>query len=188
VVRERAGMLPGVYIPQFGPNEHWTKGECFAAMHCDSAEIRRHPQIQATFSVWQAHARSREFVRQWAQWCLDPRAVADERGEPAIPDAPGFRGHRYDQSVLTNLVLLHGLRCFGDPWETIVGPYRQSPVDKDIGALADRIAGRTWAIRRRLATEQLRWRDMAGPPRGIGPRLARALRYAGAILRTFLPA
>lgn len=187
VIRERGGMLPGIYIPQWGAHELWTKGECLIAMDCDRPEIRRHPQIQATFSIWQAHERSRAFVREWARWCLDPRAVADERIDPAIPDAPGFIDHRHDQSVLTNLVLRHGLRCFGQPDETVVGPYRQSPIDKDIGTLADRIAGRGWAIRRRLADEQLRWRDLADRARGARPGPVRAARYALALLGTYAP-
>lgn len=186
VVRERSGLLPGIYIPQWGPNERWTKGECFAAMNCDSPAIRKHPQIQATFSIWQAHDRSREFVRQWATWCLDARAVSDERIDPGIADAPDFIDHRHDQSVLTNLALMNGLQCFGNPGETIVGHFRQSPIDKDIGTLADRIAGRKWSIRRRLAKEQLRGRDLASPARGVWPKLARGIRYARAFLGTFL--
>jgi hypothetical protein len=41
VLRERDGMLPGVYIPQWGANQRWTKAECFAAMGCDTRSGRR---------------------------------------------------------------------------------------------------------------------------------------------------
>jgi hypothetical protein len=153
-------------------------------MGCDRSEVRAHPQVQATFSVWQANPRSRAFVNEWSRWCLDPRAVADERIDPAIADAPGFIDHRHDQSVLTNLVLTHGLRCFGAPGRTVVGPFRQSPVDKDIGTLADRIAGRGWAIRLRLAREQLRGRDLARPARGPVARGLRLIRLARAFAAT----
>jgi hypothetical protein len=186
VVRARDGMLPGVYIPQWGRNEQWTKGECFAAMGCDTPQIRHHPQVQASFSIWQAHARSRDFVAQWSRWALDRRAVADERIDPAIPDAADFIEHRYDQSVLTNLTVLHGLRCFGEPDSTVVGPFRGSPVDKDIGTLADRIAGRHWAIRRRLAREQMRASKLADPSPGVAGRFRRALRHGRALARACL--
>ena len=183
VVNERSGMLPGIFVPQWGPNEQWTKGECFVAMGCDTPAIRRHPQVQATFSVWQAHDRSRAFVQQWVDWCLNPQAVADERVDPSIPDAPTFADHRHDQSILTNLVLRQGMRLFGDPRETVVGPYRDSLIQKDIGTLADRIAGRTWSIRRRLAREQFGQRDFGNAANGALVKLERAVWYLRALDR-----
>lgn len=184
VLRERDGMLPGVYIPQWGANQRWTKAECFAAMGCDTPAIRLHPQIQATFSVWQAHDRSRAFVARWARWCLDPRAVADERIDPGLREADDFIDHRHDQSVLTNLALLEGLRGFGDPMHAIVGPFRHSSIDKHIGTLADRIAGRGWAIRHRLAREQLHPPGEHTGWRRAAHRLGQAVRYARAWCKT----
>ena len=185
VVREHAGMLPGVYIPQWGPNRRWTKRECLLAMDCDTPAVRDHCQIQASFSIWQAHRESREFVAEWARWCLDARAVADERVNPAVIESAGFIDHRHDQSILTNLAVSRGLRAFGDPVRARLGPYPHSPIDKDLGTLADRLAGRSWAIARRLADEQLRASDLAAPPRGLWPRARRALRWAKAFARTW---
>jgi len=184
VVRQRGGMLPGVYIPQWGPNRRWTKRECLIAMGCDTPEVRDHCQVQATFSIWQASAESRAFVSEWTRWCLDLRAVADEREDTATTETEDFIDHRYDQSVLTNLVVSRGLRAFGDPLRAWLGPWPGSPIDKDIGTLADRLAGRSWAIRRRLTREYLRASDFADPPRSLPARARRRLRWLKAFART----
>ena len=129
------GMLPGVYVPQHGRNTRWIKGECFAVMGCDSDLYRNHPQIQATFSVWERHERSLDFVRTWLQWCKVPAALVDDHIDPSIPDAPDFVAHRHDQAVLTLLALKWGLKCFGSPVEV-------HWADKKIDRLIDRINGR----------------------------------------------
>jgi hypothetical protein len=128
------GMLPGIYIPRYGRNAIWTKGECFAVMGCDAPMFWDHPQIQAGISVWQKHEASIAFVREWLQWCCVPAAILDERIDPAIPDAPDFQSHRHDQSVLTLLTLKRGLKCIGEPWEGHSGERR-------INCLIDRITG-----------------------------------------------
>ena len=129
------GMLPGVYLPQWGPTRWWTKGECFQVMGCDDDAILDHPQIQATFSVWRQQQESIDFVREWLRWCTVPAAILDRKVDPSIPDDPGFKEHRHDQSILTILALQHGLRCFGAPWE-------MRGKSKDINVLIDRIDGR----------------------------------------------
>lgn len=129
------GMLPGIYIPEHGPNRRWTKRECFVAMGCDSAYFWDHPQIQATFSFWQKREPVLQFVAEWLRWCLIPQALTDERVCPDILDFPDFRDHRHDQSILTNLALMRGVRCFGDPQATHRGT-------KLIDSLTDRIEGK----------------------------------------------
>ena len=132
---ENGGVLPGVYVPKHGPNRKWTKHECFIAMQCDSARYWRHPQVQATFSVWQKCALAEEFVAEWLRWCIQPIALSDDRLMSAVREYPDFVDHRHDQSVLTNLVLMRGIRCFGHPDEV-------HPDTKYIDNLTDRIARR----------------------------------------------
>jgi hypothetical protein len=177
VVRHRGGLLPGVYIPQWGLNRHWTKGECFRAMGCDVPAVRDHPQVQATFSVWQRNDRALDFVSDWLRWCVTMEAISDEKmGD--VPDAPDFRDHRFDQSVLTNLTLGNGLTCFGDPHRIAIGGNRINASDKHIGHLIDRIEGRTWAIRSRIAREDRRLAGLAAPVNGRLSLLRRAKRLA----------
>lgn len=133
------GMVPGVYVPQHGPNRHWTKRECFVVMGCDSPQFWNHPQIQATFSVWQNKLGVIEFLREWLRWCQAPSALTDDKVLSEIKEFPDFIDHRHDQSVLTNLVLMRGVKCFGAPHQVQRG-------SKDIDNLVDRIAGRWFAI------------------------------------------
>ena len=139
VRHENGGVLPGVYVPRHGPNRKWTKHECFVAMQCDSEAYWRQPQIQATFSVWQKCALAESFAAEWLRWCLQPLALSDEKLRPDIREYPEFIDHRYDQSILTNLALTHGIRCFGAADEI-------HSETKYIDNLSDRIAGRPWRI------------------------------------------
>ena len=133
--RENGGLVPGVYIPRHGANRRWTKRECFITMNCDCEPYWGQPQIQATFSVWQKCARAEGFVAEWLAWCEQPTALADSRILPGIIEHPDFVDHRHDQSILTNLALLRGVRCFGRPDEL-------HPDTKYIDNLTDRIADR----------------------------------------------
>ena len=128
------GILPGVYLPEYGRNARWTKGECFSAMGCDAAVYREHPQIQASFSVWEKHDASIEFVREWLRWCADPMALVDDRLDPDILDDADFVEHRHDQSVLTLVTIKRGRTCMGSPLE-------RHPGARTINGLIDRITG-----------------------------------------------
>jgi hypothetical protein len=101
-----AGCLPGVLIPNYGPNSHWTRRDCFVLMKCDSVHYWSHPQVQATFSVWIKNEQSLQFLREWRAYCMDIRIIGDGPNTCGLPNLPGFVDHRHDQSVLTNLVLM----------------------------------------------------------------------------------
>lgn len=132
---ENGGIIPGAYIPEHGPNMNWTKRECFAVMGCDTAPYWEHPQIQATYSVWQKRPEVVDFATEWLKWCLTPGALTDDIVMPEITNFPNFQAHRNDQSIITNLALMRGIKCFGQP-------YRILPRSKDINNLVDRIEGR----------------------------------------------
>jgi len=136
---ENGGVLPGVYVPRHGPNRRWTKHECFVAMQCDSEPYWRQPQIQATFSVWQKCPLAEALAAEWLRWCVQPVALNDEKLWPQVSEYPEFVDHRHDQSILTNLALLRGIRCFGRPDEV-------HSDTKYIDNLSDRIAGRPLRI------------------------------------------
>ena len=154
---ENGGVLPGVYVPKHGPNIRWTKRECFVAMNCDSEMYWRHPQIQATFSVWQKCTLAESFVAEWLQWCIRLDALADDRILTGVSEYPDFVDHRHDQSILTNLALLRGIRCLGRPDEL----HRDT---KYIDNLTDRVAGRpvrifTRNLSRRIVNETRKSRE-----------------------------
>jgi len=126
------GILPGVYIPQHGLNRHWTKRDCFVRMGCDGPAYWEQPQVQAAYSLWQRDERSLAIVRDWMNYCRDPRTVTDQPNTCGLPNLDGFIAHRHDQSILTNLVVRYGLRVPGDP-------RTETPWSRDINVLADRL-------------------------------------------------
>lgn len=103
------GIIPGVLVPWHGPNKKWTKRDCFVYMDCDTDVFRNHPQIQATFSIWQKNAQSVHFVRQWLEYALDPRIITDNENCCGLENDKAFVDHRHDQSILTNLAIKEGL-------------------------------------------------------------------------------
>jgi hypothetical protein len=111
-------------------------------MNCDSLEYWDHPQVQATFSIWQKNGKAVEFVDEWLIWCEQREVVTDEPNRLGLPNFDGFVAHRWDQSVLTNLVIKHKLKCFGDAQTTLSG-------DKDMNNLIDYICGKKYRIKRR---------------------------------------
>jgi hypothetical protein len=145
------GILPGVCIPQYGPNKRWTKRDCFVAMNCDTSAYWDHPQVQASFSIWQKTPRAVAFVEEWLTWCEKPEAVTDEPNRLGLPNFDEFVAHRHDQSILTNLVIRHGLGYLGEMGIPGEG-------DKDINNAIDRMLQREDRIRRREVRKDLRVR------------------------------
>jgi hypothetical protein len=139
-VRSNGGMLPGVYVPGYGPNRKWIKRECFVMMGCDSPEFWEHPQVQATYSIWQKSARAEAFVDEWLGWCTNPAALTDDIADANIPNFPEFVEHRHDQAIATLLTIKHGIKCYGTPDTDIPGA-------KDINNLVDRILGNEASIK-----------------------------------------
>jgi hypothetical protein len=137
--QKNGGMLPGTYISQYGRNAKWTKRECFVVMGCDEPRYWDHPQIQATYSVWQKNDCSLAFVHDWLRWCMEPAALTDDRLLSEVADFDDFVDHRHDQSVITNLAIKHGIKCVGEPNDVLAG-------SKDINNLVDRIRGKKLSI------------------------------------------
>jgi hypothetical protein len=137
--QHNAGMLPGVYVPEHGPNTKWIKRECFVLMDCDAPMYWEHPQIQATYSIWQKSERSQAFVEEWLQWCTRRDALADEIARPDIENFPDFVDHRHDQAISTLLAIKQGVKCYGEPGVRLPG-------SKDINNLVDRILGNETSI------------------------------------------
>jgi len=81
----------------------WCKMDVLLAMRCNKPEIIQHTQLQASCIILKNKHISREFIKTWLRWCQLPGMIDDS---PSIhPNLPGFREHRHDQAILTNLAL-----------------------------------------------------------------------------------
>jgi hypothetical protein len=110
---EAQGILPGLYTGY--PHSQWTTRDCFVFMDCDCERYWNLKQIQATFSIWQKSELSLHVLRQWGKYCDDPRTIDGLSDVSGLPQLPGFKEHRYDQSIITNLAERETLKCYGKP-------------------------------------------------------------------------
>lgn len=101
--------IAGVRIPAFGANRLWTKRAVFAALELRGPRYEDAPQVQASWSVWRKQPRTLEFITEWAACCRDLKLVGGHLEQGIAGEVPGFREHRWDQSLLTLLALREGL-------------------------------------------------------------------------------
>jgi hypothetical protein len=118
--RRRGGVLlfRGHYDAIFGPPHvcaAWTKRDAFVLMGCDAEAFYQAPMVDASLVVLERDGRAQTLVREWLEYCRDPRIVSDDENSCALANRPEFIAHRHDQSVLSLLAARHGLELFRGP-------------------------------------------------------------------------
>jgi len=83
----------------------WTKRDCFHYMGCDEEYYWSSNQVEAGVSAWYRNNESINFCMQWLDYCKMHDILGDGPNTCGKENLPGFKDHRHDQSVLTNLVL-----------------------------------------------------------------------------------
>lgn len=125
-------IMPGVMIPWNGPMEIWTKRDAFSGTGIDGPEIQSASPIQASFSLWKVSPKSRAFLGEWLSACLQRQLVSDDPSETG-PEAPVFRSHRHDQSLLTLCCLKHRVQGID------LGPNEPAFNERDPGQVAEHL-------------------------------------------------
>ncbi len=110
---ENGGIFPGVNIPHYGPASQWTKRDCFVGMNCDEERYWNFPLVQAGYNAWKNTPKVREFVETWLTLCSQRELISDDDNVLGQPNLDGFREHRHDQSILSNLLRLRGINVYG---------------------------------------------------------------------------
>lgn len=95
-------------------NSVWTKRDAFAMMGCESPEYGNAEQVAAGFQIYYKCEASIRFVNEYLTYCRNRNILTDD---PSVigPEAPGFREHRHDQSVLSLLAVKHAVPVYRDP-------------------------------------------------------------------------
>ncbi len=96
-------------------NAMWTKRDCFILMNCDQPYFWKAPQCDASFCLFQKSESSLRFVREWLEFCRDPRILTDDLNSCNRRNLPDFIEHRRDQSVLSLLAAKYRLSLFRMP-------------------------------------------------------------------------
>lgn len=107
---QKQSIMPGVCIPWNGPMSVWTKHDAFAGSGVDGESIRRAAPIQASFSLWRNKETTREFVREWLSCCVQRQLISDDPSVCVQTEAPDFKAHRHDQSLLNLCCHKHGIK------------------------------------------------------------------------------
>jgi hypothetical protein len=101
------GFIAGVHSPQYGPNSKWTHRKCIESMGQYDSQFLDVPTVEAVVSLWPHGAASNAFVSQWLDHCLQFELISDPSPDAGAQHV-NFVEHRYDQSILTNLVIKEG--------------------------------------------------------------------------------
>ncbi|NBU71451.1 MAG: hypothetical protein EBS53_08390 [Bacteroidetes bacterium] len=103
-------IMPGIEIPWDGPISQWTKRDALVALDMDREEILEATPIQASFSIWRAGSKSRDFAAKWMGLCSQRKLISDDPSICKLGEHPGFQENRHDQALLSLLCMKEGLR------------------------------------------------------------------------------
>jgi hypothetical protein len=117
--RADGGQMAFMATATTGPlrNGDWNKRDCMITMGMDTAEWRDKGTAVARFMLFQKGAPGiAEFLDVWQGYCLNPDCQTFEPSKLA-PEHPGFREHRCEQAIYTNLVHRKGLKLYREACE-----------------------------------------------------------------------
>jgi|TARA_R100000005_G_C4949229_1_gene170478 hypothetical protein len=101
-------------------NGQWTKRDCFVYMDCDSVDYWSVKQLETGVCIWKVSDESKKTVAEWLKWCCDPRVITNDESVCEKPELMGFKEHRNDQSVLTNIAVRDGLTVDNGPLRNFI--------------------------------------------------------------------
>ena len=106
-------------------NGYWTKRDTFLGMGCDEEVYHSRCQILSGYVFLRKTDRTLQIIGEWLEWCFHYSLLNDEENQYGLPNLDGFIDHRHDQSILTNLAILHkvftvkGIAQYRSPVDTI---------------------------------------------------------------------
>ena len=95
--------------------EH-TKRDAFVLLDCDESRYADTPQVESGYSLWRKTPFSMMLVAEWLHYAEDERIVTDAPNRCGLPNLPGFREHRWEQSIWSLLCKKHGVALHRQPW------------------------------------------------------------------------
>jgi hypothetical protein len=97
------------------PESAWTKRDTFFYMGIDGRGFEQSRQFLASFIVIRKSATSIQFAQEYLHHCCNPNILTDLENSCGLPNYPGFKAHRHDQSVFSLLCKKYSLQGFRDP-------------------------------------------------------------------------
>ncbi len=93
---------------------HWTKRDAFVLLGQDQPGDHDAPQMMASFILFVASERAIAFAEKWLACAEDFRLLGDGPSQCGLPELPGFREHRHDQSIFSLLCRAEGVASGND--------------------------------------------------------------------------
>lgn len=95
------GVAQGPFI-----NKQWCKEDCFQVMECTDEKYYNANHLCATWHIWEKSNLTIEVLEKWLLYCFHPSGIVTTDDKTKILSTyPGFTQHRWDQAILTNLLL-----------------------------------------------------------------------------------
>jgi hypothetical protein len=101
--------------PSGEPASVWTKRDCFVELGADTPGFWNLPQLWAGIHLYRAGPEARAFLEKLCKAMANEVALTDQPNIHGLPDLPGFRAHRHDQSILTIVAHKENAAIFPDP-------------------------------------------------------------------------
>lgn len=95
-------------------NRWYTKYDCFHLMNCLGEEYFDGDHADAAFQGYVKNEFNEKFLNEYLKHCLDWQIVSDAPSQFG-KDFDDYRGHRHDQSILSNLAIKFDIKLFPQP-------------------------------------------------------------------------
>jgi hypothetical protein len=106
----------------------WTKRDTFVLMKCDSPEYHNHVQLEAGVMGLKNTEYNNQLIKEWFNYCTYENILTETPNISNLPNINSFREHRYDQSILTNLIIKRNIESYNFDENTIKYNYYQPPI------------------------------------------------------------
>lgn len=93
-------------------NSQWTKRDTFVLMNCDSELFYNSIQLEAGVIGLIKTEQNLDIIKEWLTYCSNPDILIDKPNVCGKPNLPGYKEHRYDQSILTNIITKKGIKSY----------------------------------------------------------------------------
>jgi len=90
----------------------WTKRDCFIMMNCDNEKYHNAVQLEAGVLGLKKTDNNIKLISEWFEYCKNRNILTDLPNTCGLDNLEGFKDHRHDQSILTNLSIKYGLKSY----------------------------------------------------------------------------
>jgi hypothetical protein len=90
----------------------WTKRDCFVYMDCDESKYYNHVQLEAGVMAFKNNDFNIKLIEEWLKYCKDDRILVDSPNISGKNNINNYIEHRYDQSILTNIIIKNNLESY----------------------------------------------------------------------------